>query len=331
MSKKLNLTIDDIARALGVSKTTISRAISGKGRISEATRERILTYITEHNYRTNAAAKALAENKTYNLAFVVPPSFVALDLPYVRKSMSAIAQEAYSHNYHLLLCLSTDEDPSPLLRIIDRRKADGVILSRTVENDRLADIMVQRNIPFATLGTLPPEHHGKATVEADHDQIGGCRAFTQSFLHQGNGPLGILGGNMQYIVNQSRYMGVQEAIVTEGISDDSVHIQTGLSTAEDCQEAVVRLLKKGVRRFLAMDDDICLHVIKALRAQGLRSPEDVQLASLIDSDVLASHQIPALDFDAAELGRVACRELLLHLESKPFNPTPLLGYRIPER
>ena len=68
MTIKPSLTIDDIARELGVSKTTVSRAISGKGRISAATRERVQAYIEEHNYKPNASAKSLAESKTYNLA-----------------------------------------------------------------------------------------------------------------------------------------------------------------------------------------------------------------------------------------------------------------------
>lgn len=331
MSEKCNLTIDDIAKALDVSKTTVSRAISGKGRISDATRERIRSYIAEHNYRPNAAAKALAESRTYNLAFVVPPAFVALDLPYVRKSMSAIAQEAFTKDYHLLICLSTDDDPTPLLRILDRRKADGVILSRTVENDKLANILVKRNIPFATLGTLSLENHGKATVEADHDQVGGCRAFTLDFLHRGSGPVAILGGNIHYIVNQSRLVGVKEALRIAQIPKESTIIRTELHTRNDCEMIVQELLQLGVRRFLATDDELCLHTLKILQEIGFDIPQDVQLASLIDSDALRFHSIPALEFDAAELGRVACRELLHHLSDEPFNPSPVLGYRILNR
>ena len=72
MTQKQNLTIDDIARDLGVSKTTISRAISGKGRIGAETRTRVLEYIEKCNYRPSAAAKGLAESRTYNVALVLP-------------------------------------------------------------------------------------------------------------------------------------------------------------------------------------------------------------------------------------------------------------------
>jgi len=66
MSEK-NITISDVAEALGVSKTTVSRAISGKGRIGEATRKRVLEYIDKYDYKPNVIAKSLAQSKTFNM------------------------------------------------------------------------------------------------------------------------------------------------------------------------------------------------------------------------------------------------------------------------
>ena len=70
--EKKNITIADVAEALGVSKTTVSRAISGKGRIGQETRDRVLKYIEEHDYKPNVIAKGLAQSKTYNLCVVMP-------------------------------------------------------------------------------------------------------------------------------------------------------------------------------------------------------------------------------------------------------------------
>ena len=68
------LTISDVAEALGMSKTTVSRAISGKGRVSDETRALVQSYIKEHNYRPTAVARGLAQNRTYNIALVVSPA-----------------------------------------------------------------------------------------------------------------------------------------------------------------------------------------------------------------------------------------------------------------
>ena len=331
MQKRENLTIDDIANNLGVSKTTVSRAISGKGRISEATRAKIQAYIQEHNYRPNAAAKALAENKTYNLAFVTPKSFITLDLPYVRQSMGAAAEEAFTQNYTLLLCLSTDDSPNLLNQILEYRKVDGVILSRTVENDKLVDILVANKMPFATLGTLHPDLKGTAAVEADHDQVVGCRAFSADFLRSGKGKVALLGNDINYIVNQSRLSGFRKAMADTGYSDNDVVVKTGIDNDTKCAHVVDQLLMDGITRILAMDDEVCVRIMAHLHRRRLQVPKDVQIASLYDSAKLAFYNISALNFDAAELGRAACRELLAHINGQEYDPAPRLGYRIEMR
>ncbi len=90
MTDDKNLTIGDIAEELGVSKTTVSRAISGKGRIGEKTREKVLRYIKEHDYRPNVIAKGLAQSRTYNIGLVIPGSYHLVELPFFHKSTSYV-------------------------------------------------------------------------------------------------------------------------------------------------------------------------------------------------------------------------------------------------
>lgn len=333
MAQKTNLTIDDIARELGVSKTTVSRAISGKGRISEATRAKVMDYIQACNYRPSAAAKGLAESRTYNLALVLPKSFIQLDLPYIRQAMNAICEEAFTWDYNILVCLSTDAYPDSLLRTLDNRKVDGVILSRTVENDALVDVLLDRGIPFATIGSLPPGMSGKATVEADHDQVGGCRALSKTILKGSREKIGVLGNDMRYIVNQSRLAGFNRAVEETKFPQENIFLRTKITGPRACTVAVQELLNQGVRRFLAMDDDICEYILRALEASGHVSPSDVEIFSLSDNPKLDLYRYPvsALRFDAAELGQIACRELLRCLREENYDPKPILGYRIIQR
>ncbi len=332
MTIKQTMTIDDIARELGVSKTTVSRAISGKGRISSATRERVQAYIEEHNYRPNAAAKGLAESRTYNLALVLPKDFVRLDIPFVRQTMSAICEEAFLMDYNVMVCLSTDES-TPLTRTLDYRKVDGVILTRTVENDSLVELLHQRSIPFATLGSLPARYQGMALVEADHDQVGGCCAFSRLFLKNHTEKTALLGNDLSYIVNQSRLSGFQAACQELGLPLDQTPIRMGINDLESCRVAVEELLQQGVRRFLCMDEDVCVRAGAVLRDNGLSVPQDAELASLADSENLknANPPISALAFDAGALGRAACRELLNALNDDHYEAKPRLGYSIQMR
>ncbi len=145
MTKKTKLTINDIARDLGVSKTTISRAISGKGRIGAETRAKVMEYIESHNYRPNAAAKSLADRRSYNLALVMPDSFDGASL---QQTVHSVWEEAIRQDYNVLLFFSAEEGFAALVRTLDNRKADGVILAG--KNEAIANLLKQRQIPFAT-------------------------------------------------------------------------------------------------------------------------------------------------------------------------------------
>ena len=97
-----------------------------------------------------------------------------------------------------------------------------------------------------------------------------------------------------------------------------------------CAEATDELIALGVRRFIAMDDEICANMLLHLHQRGMTIPAEIQVGTLIDSERLSplTPAVPALKFDAAELGRVACRELLHHLRGEDFVRNPTLGYRI---
>ena len=330
MTIKPSLTIDDIARELGVSKTTVSRAISGKGRISASTRERVQAYIEEHNYRPNASAKGLAESKTYNLALALPRDFIKLDIPFIRQSMSAIVDEAYTLGYNVMLCLDDAAESTALSRTLDYRKVDGVILTRTIEDDHIVEMLIKRGIPFATLGSLPHKYAGTAVVEADHDHIGGCCSFSKAVLAGSSAPTALLGNDLSYIVNQNRLSGFRKACQELVIPLDRTPIRMGINDLSGCREAVEELLAQGIRRFLCMDEDVCSRTIAVLKENGLSIPGDAQVGSFSDTEQLKTSVPPvsALSFDAGELARSACREFIHALNDQEFDPKPLLGYKI---
>ena len=330
MTIKPSITIDDIARELGVSKTTVSRAISGKGRISAATRERVQACIEAHNYKPNASAKSLAESRTYNLALVLPRDFMSLDVPFIRMAMSAIVDEAFELGYNVMLCLEANYESAPLIRTLDYRKVDAVILTRTMEEDPILELLVKRGIPFATLGSLPMRYQGKAVVEADHDHIGGCAAFSKAVLAGHTSRTALLGNDLNYIVNQSRLSGFRMACQELGLPMEQTPIRMGINDLDACREVVEDLLAQGVRRFLCMDEDLCLRTMTVLSESGLTIPGDAQVGCFADSAQLrtANPPVSAVAFDGGELARAACRELINALSDTPHNPTPLLGYKV---
>ena len=144
---KKDLTITDVAEALGISKTTVSRAISGKGRIGDETRQKVLAYIEENNYRPNPMAKGLADQRTYNIAWVMPGDSSVSDLPFFQRCMVGIGEVTMPSNYDILICLVYEDNISQLKRIVENKKVDGVILGRTLVNDNSIKYLKEKGKP----------------------------------------------------------------------------------------------------------------------------------------------------------------------------------------
>src|SRR5215470_427342 len=94
------VTIYDIARAAGVAKSTVANALSGKGTVSEATRQRILQYAQEMGYRPNVLARSLYKHQTFTIALILP----SITNPFYPEIVEAVEQTARVRDYQTLFC-----------------------------------------------------------------------------------------------------------------------------------------------------------------------------------------------------------------------------------
>ena len=324
MSK--NITISDVAEALGVSKTTVSRAISGKGRIGEDTRQRVLEYITEHDYKPNVIAKGLAQSKTYNLCVVMPGNYALVDLPFFQEAIMGIQEIAGMMEYDILLCISQENDISSLERIISNHKVDGVILLRTFVKDSQIELLSGRNIPFVTAGST----EYKRVVQIDHDHENACRELTSIILMRQMEKVALLGGNESFVVNRSRFRGFEKAYEQLGRSYAHDLIYMNLESKAFIDRAVDSAMEKKADCILCMDDAICSQVLRKLRQEHIKVPRDVRVASFYNSSVLENNipSITSLSFDARELGSAACKNLLAQIEDGDYEEKTLLSYEV---
>lgn len=320
------LTISDVAQALNLSKTTVSRAISGKGRISEATRLKVQQYISQHNYQPNAVARGLAQNKTYNIALVISPQFTNFDLPFLRKSMASICREANHSEYDILLTFAENRGDAPLRRLLDKGKLDGVILSSAIENDPMTKLLQERGLPFVVIGHLSDP----TILQVDNDQVAGCRELTGVLLKMGMRRIALLGGSPLYTVNNSRLEGYAQAHSRVGLPLPSELIYTGLESTPQREMALEQALQNKPDCILCMDDNLSLLALKYLKGKGIRVPQDLCLASMYDSEELAETEpgITALQFDADNLARTAYRVLLERINGNPVHSSLELGYQL---
>ncbi len=319
-------TIDEVARALGISKTTVSRAISGKGRISAETRARVMDFIEKHNYRPNMVARGGAESLSYNICVVLPREHAIDDMPFFQRCMAGVCEMAASQDYDVVLSMVTDRDVSHLQRILDNRKVEGVLSTRTTVEDPVVSLMRESGLPFAVIGTSddPDPFH------ADNDQRDACRELTFVLLVRGIRNMGLIAGNPRHLVNEDRLQGFLNAHDSLGIPVRQELIRMGIADDLQVSKAVGELLAAGCECIVSGDDTLCRLVMAELNKRGVRVPADVRTASFYNS-ILLEQNIPpvtSLRFDARELGRTACRLLLDRMNGLEVQDETHLGYQV---
>lgn len=324
--KDKNITIADVAEALGVSKTTVSRAISGKGRIGKETRERVLAYIEEHNYKPNVIAKGLAQSKTYNLCVVMPGEYDVVDLTFFQECLFGIQEIAGNMEYDLLLSICQTNDISSLERIVANRKVDGAILMRTFVEDPQIEFLQKKGLPFVTIGSSNYE----GVVQVDHNHKSACKELTSIILMKNLKKIALIGGDETHVVTQSRLRGFREAYDKMGLEVDESLLYLNLDNHILIDKVVKEALERKVDCILCMDDAVCSRVLKMLREQHIKVPQEVKLASFYNSTILENSvpSITSLSFNAKELGMVACRTLLDLVEGTEVKERTLLPYEV---
>ena len=326
MEEKNSMTIADVAEALGVSKTTVSRAISGKGRIGKETRERVMSYIEKHDYKPNVIARGLAQSKTFNICAVMHSDYELGDLRFFQDCLLGIQEIASLVGYDILISICKGNDISTLERIITNRKVDGVVLMRTFVDDPRIDYLINRKVPFTTIGTTDRE----GVVQVDHNHRSACKELTSILLMKGLKRIALIGGDVEHVVTRKRFQGFREAYEKLGLKIDEELLFLNVENNLLIDKAVKRVLAESADCILCMDDVVCSRVLKSLREERVSVPEDIRVASFYNSALLENNvpAITALSFDAKELGMVACRTVLDLIEGLETTENTLLPYEV---
>lgn len=320
------ITIGDVADALGISKTTVSRAISGKGRIGEDTRQRVMEYIEEHNYKPSPLAKGLAQSRTYNIGWIIPGDSTITDLPFFQRCMMGVSEMAASQDYDVLTVMVYDNDISQLERVVHSQKVDGFILGRTLMKDERVEYLKKSEVPFVAIGSSPYSD----VIQIDNDQIKACRELTSILIMKGLKSFALIGGGLNHVVNQSRKTGFEQGLAERNFPMDAVRIYMDHEDIEDVERTVEEIVRNKVECILCMDDRICYETLRKLIRMNVKVPEQIKVASFYNSEILTVNQpaITALQYDPKELGEVACATLLDYINGDPYKEKTMLGYEV---
>lgn len=319
-------TIQDLAKRLNISTTTVWRALNNSTRVGSKTRQRVLEAARSMNYRPSLVAQTLLRGKSQTLGVVVP----MIDNPVYASLVRAVEQVAFQHQYNIILC-DTDFQPErerDYLDLLVRRRVEGIAIipfaarSGTEEADYahlinlprqgVAVVAMQQDVPGGAVDAILPDNREAA------------RAMTRHLLALGHRRIGFLHGGMPdwNVSMRERYAGYVSALAEAGIEPDpSLVLQAGTfeSVLVDGQvpvhaQRIAAFLERPDRptALFVPVDMLAIKVMEVARDKlGLRVPEDVAIAGF-DDILAAAHTSPPLTtvrHPTLEVGRRAA-ELL---------------------
>lgn len=325
-SSPKRISMEEIAQALGISKTTVSRALSGKGRIGAATKARIHEYLAKSDAVPTVRSPISATAITHNLALVIPDHFVKLDLPFLRQCMGGICNMTGQRGYDLLLCFTSASNTAQLERQLAHHKMDGVLLTRAMADDPCVELLRQYQVPFVLIG----RSEDPTVLQADNDQTGAARDMTRLLLRLGARRIALLAGSTSYVVNIDRMRGHLQALAEFGITPEQSLLHTGIESDAQRTDALEAALEQRPDCLLCGDDRLTLDILQSLQARHIHVPGDLRVASLYDSELLTglTPGVTAVQFDAQRLGTTACRMLLDRLAGKEIQHRQVEGYQV---
>lgn len=310
------VTLADIARELGVSKMTVSRAINNHPTVSAKTRERVLEKAREMNYQPNQHARALATNRSYLIGIVVP-DLMNLYFAEVARAIESVARPA---GFQLLIC-STEEDPSREIGEVEAllQRTDGLIIGSVLAptETRAYRKMLKAGARMVLVDRTMNNLHCPA-VTTDNAQVG--RLATEHLIGLGHRRIGHLRGDASS-VGAERFEGYKQALVQHKLRyDESLVRPCGLLESEG-YETMRAWLSEGdlPGAVFAVNDPVAIGAMQALQEAGLSAGKDVAVAGAGNIHYGDMLRVPltTVSWSRSQMGEHAARLLIQLINGKP--------------
>ncbi len=307
-------TIKDVARAVGLSVATVSRAITNPKLLNAETLMRVRAAIDNLGYRPNVTAQNLKLSKT-GLVMVVVPSLSPFFLEFFRGAEQAARETGYS-----VLVGHTDRDPAREARFLSQvnsRRADGIVLVTSA--DQKALLAEGRCLPPLVLALDVTTGGQFASVRVDH--VAAAAQATTYLLGLGHRRIAHIAGARASAMTVHRLEGYRMALSEYGLSVDPALLQQGAFTVESGEHAMEQLLAldSPPTAVFAANDEMAIGAIRAIRRAGLSVPQDVSLIGFDDQRVARIYDPPltTMRIPTYEIGYRSMLELAGLLGGKP--------------
>lgn len=315
MKKGHQVTMKEIAKKLGVSVSTVSRALKDSPELHPETKKRIVEMAKSMNYQYNLLAQSLRISKSKVLGVIVPE----LTSHFFSSNISGIQDTTYKRGYNIMICQSNEsfEQEKANVRTLVSSQVDGLLISLSRETKNYEHLMelYNREIPFIMFDRVTEEIPvSKVTVDDAH----GAYLAVKHLLEQGCKKVAYFSGPEDLYISKKRKEGYLKALSEFGIPESESKIYITDLTSEKNQEVTLAMLASNDRPdgIFAMIDPLAIDIMMALKENGVKIPEEIALAGFTNNPTSAviEPSLTTVSQPGYEMGQIAANHLLDQLD-----------------
>jgi LacI family transcriptional regulator len=307
------VSLSTIAQKLGLSVTTVSRALGGFTDVAPATRARVEAEATRIGYRPNLVARRLRTGRSEAVGVVLPSGPGQFDDPFFLRLLSAVGPPLQAAGLDLLVATARPgaDEMRAYRHLVEGRRVDGILLARTRRQDERIAYLLDCAMPFVAHGR---SEQARPFAHLDIDGESACRAATQRLIGLGHRRIGLINAVETYMFAVHRQAGWRGALADAGLASGP------LAHAEPTEENGFRLMAAMLREpapptaVLCATDRLAVGALHAIGAAGLRAGRDVSIIGY-DNLPMATYTDPPLSTVEQPIDRAGVRmvEMLLSL------------------
>jgi LacI family transcriptional regulator len=314
------VTIKDIAKALGLSTSTVSRALRDSYEISPETKKLVLECAEKLNYRPNPIALSLKERKTRSIGVIV----CEIANSFFSQIINGIESLAYDRGYNVIISQSHESYEREILDLqyLSSRGVDGILISVSTETSDYEHIksLHEKGLPIVLFDRIAP---GINTHTIIVDNFKGTYEATEHLINNGYSKIAAISNSEFLSISSERLAGYREALNSNGIkikNDYIKHCFYGGMVFSEVEEAINQLLtlKDPPEAIVTLSDKLTIGSLKTIKRRGLKIPDDIALVGFSNSDLteLTDPPLTVVRQPALEMGKAATELLLQLIESK---------------
>lgn len=315
-----SITIKDIAKALGFSTSTVSRALRNGHEISAETKKTVLEYAARINYRPNPIALSLKERKSHSIGVVV----CEVANNFFSQAISGIESIAYDRGYHVILTQTHESYEREIVNVnhLASRSVDGLLVSLssgTTNTDHFKNL-INKGLPVVFFDRIPKEIN---THKVASNNFEGAFKATEHLIHSGFQNIAHLANAAHLSISTERLAGYKAALEKHNIGFNLAYIKhcnQGGMDYEEVETAVKELvnLKNSPNAVLITSDRLSTCCLTILNHLGLSVPNDMAIAGFTNSNTaeLFNPPLTTIRQPAFKIGQLATEKLISIIESK---------------